>query len=86
MDLDSSLLHHVIQLRRPWLDDVMLLASASARRFHSDHLGSIVEFPAPHCGNVAPWLAVAFMFVVVDDVVKLFVNWRARSKRFPMSS
>jgi len=28
MDLDSSLLHHVIQLRRPWLDDVMLLASA----------------------------------------------------------
>ena len=28
MDFDSSLLHHVIQLRRPWLDDVMLLASA----------------------------------------------------------
>ena len=28
MDLDSSLLHYVIQLRRPWLDDVMLLASA----------------------------------------------------------
>jgi hypothetical protein len=26
--MDSSLLHHVIQLRRPWLDDVMLLASA----------------------------------------------------------
>jgi undecaprenyl-diphosphatase len=26
--LDSSLLHHVIQLRRPWLDDVMLLSSA----------------------------------------------------------
>ena len=28
MNFDSSLLHHVIQLRRPWLDDVMLLASA----------------------------------------------------------
>ncbi|HEX6162890.1 MAG TPA: phosphatase PAP2 family protein [Vicinamibacterales bacterium] len=28
MDFDSSLLHYVIQLRRPWLDDVMLLASA----------------------------------------------------------
>jgi undecaprenyl-diphosphatase len=28
VDFDSSLLHHVIQLRRPWLDDVMLLASA----------------------------------------------------------
>jgi undecaprenyl-diphosphatase len=26
--LDSSLLHYVIQLRRPWLDDVMLLSSA----------------------------------------------------------
>jgi undecaprenyl-diphosphatase len=28
MDIDSSLLHYVIQLRRPWLDDVMLPASA----------------------------------------------------------
>ena len=28
MGFDSSLLHYVIQLRRPWLDDVMLLASA----------------------------------------------------------
>ena len=28
MNYDSSLLHYVIQLRRPWLDDVMLLASA----------------------------------------------------------
>jgi undecaprenyl-diphosphatase len=28
LNFDSSLLHHVIQLRRPWLDDVMLLASA----------------------------------------------------------
>jgi undecaprenyl-diphosphatase len=26
--MDTSLLHYVIQLRRPWLDDVMLLASA----------------------------------------------------------
>jgi len=26
--MDSSLLHYVIQLRRPWLDDVMLLSSA----------------------------------------------------------
>jgi undecaprenyl-diphosphatase len=26
--LDSALLHSIIQLRRPWLDDVMLLASA----------------------------------------------------------
>ena len=25
---DAALLHYVIQLRRPWLDDVMLLASA----------------------------------------------------------
>ena len=28
MDFDSSLLHQVIQLRRPWLDDLMVLASA----------------------------------------------------------
>ena len=26
--MDSSLLHYVVQLRRPWLDDVMLLSSA----------------------------------------------------------
>ena len=28
MPFDTALLHYVIQLRRPWLDDVMLLASA----------------------------------------------------------
>ena len=28
MNLDSSLLPYVIQLRRPWLDDVMIVASA----------------------------------------------------------
>jgi hypothetical protein len=77
--VDASLLHHVIQLRRPWLDDVMILASAlGSGGFIWIIFGSIAGiFPRHTAGMWRLWLAVAFTFVVVDDVVKPFAN-RAR--------
>jgi undecaprenyl-diphosphatase len=79
LDLDSSLLHHVIQLRRPWLDDVMLFASAlGAGGFLWIIFGSIAGiFPRHTAGMWRLWLAIAFTFVVVDDVAKPLAN-RAR--------
>jgi undecaprenyl-diphosphatase len=73
-DLESSLLHQVIQLRRPWLDDLMVLASAlGAGGFIWIIFGSITGiFPARTAAMWRLWLAVAVAFVVVDDVVKPF--------------
>lgn len=74
MDFDRSLLHHVIQLRRPWLDDVMVLVSAlGAGGFIWIIVGSIAGiFPNNTAGMWRLWLAVAVSFVIVDDVVKPF--------------
>lgn len=71
-ELDSSLLHQIIQLRRPWLDDLMILASAlGAGGFIWIIIGSITGiFPAKTAGMWRLWLAVALSFVIVDDVVK----------------
>ncbi|HUQ89624.1 MAG TPA: phosphatase PAP2 family protein [Vicinamibacterales bacterium] len=79
MNLDASLLHHVIQLRRPWLDDVMLLASAlGAGGFVWIIFGSIAGvFPRHTAGMWRLWLSIALTFMVVDAVVKPFVH-RAR--------
>jgi undecaprenyl-diphosphatase len=73
-DLESSFLHQVIQLRRPWLDDLMVLASAlGAGGFIWIIFGSIAGiFPARTAAMWRLWLAVAVAFVVVDDVVKPF--------------
>lgn len=70
--MDSSLLHYVIQLRRPWLDDVMLLASAlGAGGFVWVIFGAIAGiFPKYSAGAWRLWLALALSFFVVDDVVK----------------
>jgi undecaprenyl-diphosphatase len=72
MDFETSLLHQVIQLRRPWLDDLMILASAlGAGGFIWIIFGSIAGiFPANTAAMWRLWLAVAVAFVVVDDVVK----------------
>jgi undecaprenyl-diphosphatase len=72
MDVESSLLHQVIQLRRPWLDDLMILASAlGAGGFIWIIFGSIAGiFPANTAAMWRLWLAIAVSFVVVDDVVK----------------
>jgi undecaprenyl-diphosphatase len=71
-DFDASLLHQIIQLRRPWLDDLMILASAlGAGGFIWIIIGSIAGiFPANTAAMWRLWLAVAVTFVVVDDVVK----------------
>jgi undecaprenyl-diphosphatase len=72
MDVEASLLHQVIQLRRPWLDDLMILASAlGAGGFIWIIFGSIAGiFPANTAAMWRLWLAIAVSFVVVDDVVK----------------
>lgn len=74
MDFESSLLHQVLQLRRPWLDDLMILASAlGAGGFIWIIFGSIAGiFPSNTAAMWRLWLAVALAFVVVDDVVKPF--------------
>jgi undecaprenyl-diphosphatase len=72
--LETSLLHQVIQLRRPWLDDLMVLASAlGAGGFLWIIFGSIAGiFPANTAAMWRLWLAVAVAFVLVDDVIKPF--------------
>jgi undecaprenyl-diphosphatase len=71
---ETSLLHQVIQLRRPWLDDLMILASAlGAGGFIWIIFGSIAGiFPANTAAMWRLWLAIAVSFIVVDDVVKPF--------------
>src|SRR5436853_7429882 len=77
--MDTSLLHYVIQLRRPWLDDVMILSSAlGAGGFALIIFGSIAGlFPKHTAAMWRLWLAVALSFVIVDDGVKKYFD-RAR--------
>jgi len=77
--MDTSLLHQVIELRRPWLDDLMLLASAlGTGGFVWIVFGSIAGiFPRHTAAMWRLWLAVAFTFVIVDVVAKPLMN-RAR--------
>ena len=74
--MDASLLHYVIQLRRPWLDDVMILASAlGAGGFIWIIFSSIAGiFPKHTAAMWRMWLAIALTFIVVDDGVKKFAN------------
>ena len=74
--MDASLLHQVIQLRRPWLDDVMILASAlGAGGFIWIIFGSIAGiFPRHTAAMWRLWLAIAFTLVIVDGVVKPVMN------------
>src|SRR5687768_17636952 len=74
MTFDATLLDFVMQLRRPWLDDVMVVASAlGAGGFVWIIFGTIAGiFPANTAAMWRLWLAVAVAFLVVDDVVKPF--------------
>ena len=67
---DTSLLHHVLQLRRPWLDDVMVLSPARwRRRVHLGRPGAIAAvFPARSRGRVAADPGALFTWMVVDVV------------------
>jgi undecaprenyl-diphosphatase len=75
-ELEGSLLHQVFQLRRPWLDDLMIVASAlGAGGFVWIIYASIAGiFPANTAAMWRLWLAIALSFVVVDDVIKPFVD------------
>ena len=72
--MDARILQQVIELRRPWLDDLMVLASAlGAGGFLWLVIGSIAGiFPKHTAAMWRLWLAVGFSFLIVDDVVKPF--------------
>lgn len=71
-EFDTALLTQIIQLRRPWLDDLMIAASAlGAGGFIWLVFGSIAGiFPANTAAMWRLWLAVAVSFLIVDDVMK----------------
>ena len=76
---ETEVLHAVIAQRRPWLDDLMVLASAlGGGGFIWIIFGSIAGiFPANTKAMWRLWLAVALSFLVVDDVAKpLFARAR----------
>jgi undecaprenyl-diphosphatase len=72
MSLDAAILDAVLQLRRPWFDDLMVLASAlGAGGFVWIMFGTIAGiFPHHTAGMWRLWLAVAVAFVLVDDMLK----------------
>jgi undecaprenyl-diphosphatase len=72
--MDARILQQVIELRRPWLDDLMVVASAlGAGGFVWIILGSIAGiFPQHTPAMWRLWLAVAMAFLIVDDLVKPF--------------
>src|SRR5690242_20654513 len=74
--MDSSLLHHVIQLRRPWLDDVMLFASAIGAGAFIWWVTALIAAVYPQ-RRAAAWrmlLAVGLTFVVCDFVLKPVID------------
>ena len=70
--MDAAILQQVIALRRPWLDDVMVLASAlGSGGFLWIVIGSIAGiFPRHTAAMWRLWLAVGLSFLIVDDVMK----------------
>ena len=70
--MDTSLLHYVIQLRRPWLDDVMLLASALGAAGFIWWSTALITMVFPN-RRAAAWrliLVVAFSYALNDFVLK----------------
>ena len=74
MDFEIALVRELQALRRPWLDDGMILASAlGAGAFIWIITGSIAGiFPRHTAAMWRLWLAVALSFFVVDDLAKPF--------------
>jgi undecaprenyl-diphosphatase len=72
--MDAGILQQVLEWRRPWLDDVMVLASAlGAGGFIWIVIASIAGiFPRHTAAMWRLWLAVAAAFVIVDTVAKPF--------------
>jgi undecaprenyl-diphosphatase len=77
MGLDSSLLHYVIQLRRPWLDDVMLLASALGAAGFIWWVTALITMVFPN-KRAAAWqliLAVVFTWAINEYALKAITGW-----------
>jgi undecaprenyl-diphosphatase len=74
--LDQSLLHYIIQLRRPWLDDVMLLSSAIGAGAFIWWVTAVIAavFPDKRAAAWRMLLAVAVTFAVSDFVLKPLFN------------
>ena len=70
--MDARILQQVIELRRPWLDDLMVLASAlGAGGFLWIVIGAIAGiFPRHTAAMWRMWLALGLSFVIVDAVAK----------------
>lgn len=70
--MDAAILQQVIALRRPWLDDLMMLASAvGAGGFLWLAIGLVAGiFPRHAPAAWRLWLAVGMAFVTVDVAVK----------------
>jgi len=76
VDLDTVLLRHLIELRRPWLDDVMLFASALAGGGFIWWVTALIASVFPD-RRAAAWrllLAIAFTFLLNDYAVKPFID------------
>lgn len=76
MGFDTALLNHVIQLRRPWLDDVMIFASAIGAGGFVWIAGAVIAaiYPARRAAAWRLLLTVAFTFVITDNVIKPIVD------------
>jgi undecaprenyl-diphosphatase len=77
--MDAAILLQVIASRRPWLDDVLVFASAlGGGGFLWIIVGSIAGiFPRHTAAMWRLWLAVLLSFLIVDDVLKPLIG-RAR--------
>ena len=74
--MDSSLLHYVIQLRRPWLDDVMLFASAIGAAGFVWWVTALITmvFPARRAAAWRMILAILFTYAVTEFALKPLVG------------
>jgi len=72
VDFDTSLLHYVIQLRRPWLDDVMILASALGSAGFLWWAMALITgvFPARRPAAWRLLLALGFTLLINDFALK----------------
>jgi undecaprenyl-diphosphatase len=70
--MDSSLLHYVLQLRRPWLDDVMLFASAIGAAGFIWWVTALISnvFPDKRAAAWRMLLAVGLTYALNDFVLK----------------
>ena len=75
MSFDIGLLQFVLQLRRPWLDDVMVTASAiGAGGYVWVVIAAIaMVFPQRRVGAYRALLAILFAYVTVEILIKPFV-------------